>query len=80
MNWIHMQNFVVAQEICKNYFYYLKKGQPTELKSLTCKTLLMHKNFQLNKSAVGITRHAIWNGACKACNCTGFFTEIFELL
>jgi hypothetical protein len=40
----------------------------------------MHENFHLNKPAVGITWHAIWNGACKACDCTGFFTEICQLL
>jgi len=30
MKWIHMHNFVNAHKICKNYFYYLKKGQPTD--------------------------------------------------
>jgi hypothetical protein len=34
MKWIHMHNFVNAQEICKNYFYYLKK-RSTNLTEIT---------------------------------------------
>jgi hypothetical protein len=67
--------------IAKTVFITLKKDNaPTSLDSHTCKSLLMHENFHLDKSAVGIARHAIWNSARKACDCTGFFTEICQLL